>query len=151
MKRNLRKASQILALPVIGLAALLFLLRSRPVLLRIPPDDTIRPRYYCLLNPLRDRAPENVAESHLNELREGRVEIISPYIGENKYLLEKEKEWPIQSWRVGGREDAADKSELMYWVKRGNGYSKGGYEEEVRFTIVRSGGSWEVESFGAIY
>lgn len=79
------------------------------------------------------------------------MEVISPYLGERKYILEKEKEWPIQSWRVGDREDAADKSELMYWVKRGNGYSKNVCEEEVRFTIVRSGGSWVVGSFGAIY
>jgi hypothetical protein len=147
----MKKASQILALLVIGFTVALFLMRSRPVLLRIPPDDTIRPRHYCLLNPFRDKAPENVAQTYLNKLREGRIEVVSPYVGESRYILEKEKEWPIQSWRVGNREDDADKSELMYWVKRGNGYSKGGYEEEVRFTIARSGSSWEVKSFGAVY
>ena len=151
MKRYLLRASQLTALLAVGLTASLFLTRSRPVLLRIPPDANIRPRYYCLLNPFRNRAPENVAEAYLNKLREGRVEVISPYVGGQKYILEREKEWPVQSWRVGDRKDAANKSELMYWVKRGNGYSKDGYEEAVYFTVVRSGGGWEIESFAAIY
>jgi len=151
MKRYLRKTSQILALLIVGLTVTLFLLRSHPVLLRIPTDDTIRPRSYCLLNPFRDKRPEDVAEAYLNKLREGQVEVISLYIGENKYIPEREKEWPIQSWRVGDREDATERAELMYWVRRGNGYSIDGYEEEVRFTVVRSGGRWEVKSFGAVY
>lgn len=151
MKRYLRKASQVLALLIISLTVVLFLLRSRPVLLKIPPDNTIRPRYCCLLNPFRNKTPENVAEAYLNQLRTGRVEVISPYIGENKYIPEKEKKWPIQSWRVGSREDGTERSELMYWVTRGNGYFKDSYEEEVRFTVVRAGGTWEVKSFSAIY
>lgn len=151
MKRYMGKASQSLAIVIVGLAALLFLMRSHPVLLRVPPDSNIRPRYYCLLNPFRDKAPENVAETYLNKLREGQVDVISTYIGERKDIPEKEKQWPIQSWRVGNREDITDQSELMYWVKRGNGYFTEGYEEEVHFRMVRSGGNWEVKSFSAIY
>jgi hypothetical protein len=151
MKKYLAKASQVLAIIIVGLAALLFLTRSHPVLVRVPPDSNIRPRYYCLLNPFRDKAPENVAETYLNKLREGRADVISSYIGEGKDIPEKENQWPIQSWRVGNREDISDKSEIMYWVKRGNGYATVGYEEEVHFTVVRTGGSWELGSFRAIY
>ena len=95
-----------------------------------------------------------MAETYLNKLREGRADVISTYTGENKDIPEKEKQWPIQSWRVGNREDISDKSEIMYWVKRGNGYSKAGHEEEVHFTVVRSGGNccnWDVKSFSAVY
>lgn len=151
MKSYLVRASQILAIMIIGLTALLFLMRSQPVLLRVPPDGNIRPRYYCLLNPFRNKAPENVAEKYLNELRAGRVDVISPYIGANENIPAKEKQWPIQSWRVGNREDVSDKSEIMYWVTRGNGYSKSGYEEAVYFRLLRSGLGWEVKSFSAIY
>jgi len=151
MKRCLARASQVLAIIIVGLTALLFLMRSDTVLLRVPPDNNIRPRYYCLLNPFRNKAPENVAETYLNELRDGRSDVISSYIGERQDIPGKENQWPIQSWRVGNREDISDKSEIMYWVKRGNGYATGGYEEEVHFTVVRSGGSWELESFRAIY
>ena len=151
MKRYLPRAFQMLALTLVGLTLLLFLMRSRPVLLRIPPDGNMRPRYYCLLNPFRNKAPENVAETYLNELRAGRVEVISSYIGSNTYIPGKERQWPIQSWRVGNREDNGDRSELRYWVTRGNGYSKDGYEDEVRFALVRSRDKWEVTSFSAIY
>ena len=147
----MKKASQVLVGIIVGLTGLLFLMRSQPVLLRVPPDSNMRPRYYCLLNPFRDRAPENVAETYLNKLREGQVDVISSYIGANKYIPEKEKQWPIKSWRVGNREDASDKSEIMYWVTRGNGYSNSGYEDAVYFRLLRSGDSWELKSFSAIY
>lgn len=131
MKRFLRVASIVLSVLILGTVGLLFVFRSRPLVLRIPPDETIRPRYYCLLNPFREKGPETVAGSYLNHLRGGHVESISCCIGEKKYVLEKEKEWPIQSWRVGNRTDAAARSDIVYWVKCGNGYSKDGHEEEV--------------------
>lgn len=151
MKRFLLLTLSLLSVLILGTVGLLFLFRSKSVLLRIPPYDTIRPRYYSLLNPFRERAPEIVAESYLNRLRAGQVESISCCIGENRYVLEKEKEWPIQSWRVGNRTDAAARSDIIYWVKRGNGYSKDGYEEEVHFTIANVDNKWELRSFSAVY
>ena len=148
MKKYLRRISQILALLIIGSVVLLYLTRSHPVLLRIPPDDTIRPRYYCVLNPFRDKAPEKLAEQYLNKLREGTVEAIAPFLGERTYILEKEKQWPIQSWRIGDRKDTAEKVEIMYWVKRDNGYSG---EEAVFFDVIRSGENWKVKTYSAIY
>lgn len=121
------------------------------MLLRIPSDETIRPRSYCLLNPFREKHPETIAASYLNRLSVGQVESVSCCIGENKYVLEKEKQWPIQSWRVGNRTDVGARSDIVYWVKRGNGYSKDGYEEEVHFTIVNVGKRWELRSFSAVY
>ena len=134
-----------------GSIGFLFLARSHPVLLRIPPDDTIRPRYYCLLNPFRDKGPEIVAASYLNQLRAGQVQSVSCCVGERKYVLEKEKEWPILSWRLGNRTDSAGSSDIVYWVKRGNGYSERWREEEVHMTIVRAVNGWELRSFSAIY
>lgn len=152
MKTHLRRTSQVLAGIIVGLTALLFLMRSQPVLLRVSPDGNMRPRYYCLLNPFRNKEPEIVAEKYLIKLREGQADVISSYVGARKDIPEKEKKWPIQSWRVGNREDVSDKSEIMYWVTRGNGYEpKAGYEDSVYFRLLRSGGSWEVKSFSAIY
>lgn len=51
-------------------------------------------------------------------------------------------------WRVGSREDKPGKTEITYWVRRGNGYTG---EEEVLFGLTRTGETWEVESFSAIY
>lgn len=143
----------LVAIPILVLGAVgfLFVMRSNPVVLRVPKDDTIRPRYYCILNPFRDKEPEIVAASYLNQLRAGQVQSISCCVGESKYVLDKEREWPIQSWRVGNRRDSTGTSHIDYWVKRGNGYSQSGYEEEVHVTLTRSGSGWQLQSFSAIY
>ena len=135
---------------IILIPGFLFLTRTKPVVLRIPKEDTIRPAYYCLLNPFRDRGPETVAATYLSQLRDGHVQSIACCVGERKYILEKELQWPIQSWRIGDRTDSAGRSEIEYFVKRGNGYSRYG-EEEVHVTIIRSGDRWELQSFSAVY
>ena len=136
---------------IILIPGFLFLTRSNPVILRIPMSDTIRPPYYCLLNPLRDRGPETVAASYLNQLREGHVQSIACCVGEKKYILDNEQQWPIQSWRIGNRADSAGRSEITYHVTRGNGYSRYADEEEVHVLIIRSGDGWELQSFSAVY
>ena len=151
MKKYLLRASQVLALLIIGSVALLYFTRSRPVLFEIAPDDTIRPRYYCVMNPFRDKGPEKLAEQYLDRLRGGAVESIAPFVGERNDIPDKEKQWPIQSWRIGGRVDTAGESRIMYWVKRGNGYGEDGYEEAVTFGIIRSGDGWQLKSYGAVY
>jgi hypothetical protein len=103
------------------------------------------------LNPFRDKAPEIVAASYLDQLRAGQIQSISCCIGERKYVLEKEKEWPLQSWRIGNRSDSAGTSNIVYWVKRGNGYSQNGHEEELHMTIVHSATGWQLQSFSAVY
>lgn len=102
----MKRVSYVISILTIGTVGFLFLTPAKPVLLRIPMDDTIRPRNYCLLNPFRDREPEIVAAGYLNQLRSGQVESIACCIGERKYLLRKEMQWPIDSWRVGDRADS---------------------------------------------
>ena len=134
-----------------SITILLFLMRSKPVLLTISADDTIRPPSFCLLNPFRNKEPERVAEKYLSKLRAGVITELAPLIGSNQYILEEEKKWPVQSWRIGNRQDTGEKAEILYWVKRGNGYSKDGIEEEVRFFMEESGRNWRVTHYSAIY
>lgn len=137
---------------IMGVVLLLVLLRSHPVLLKIPTtDDSTNPRYYCIVNPFRDKGPETIAEAHLNRLSDGQIETVSCCVGERKYVLEKEKQFPIRSWRLGNRSDDQNGSQLVYWVKRGNGYPANGYVSEVHFTVIRVGASWQVLSFSAVY
>lgn len=136
---------------IIFIPGFLFLTRSTPVVLRIPKDDTIRPAYYCLLNPFRDRGPETVAASYLSQLRDGHVQSVACCIGDRKYILEREREWPIESWRIGNRTDSDGRSEIGYWVTRGNGYSHRYGEEEVQVWLIRSGDGWQLQSFSAVY
>ena len=148
MRRFIKKALVILPLLIISFVAILYLTRSSwIVLLSIPPDDTIRPRDYCILNPFRDNQPEKLAEMCLAKVSAGEVDAISSY-RDKEAILELERKWPIQAWRVGSREDKAGKTEIMYWLRRGNGYTG---EEEVLVGLTRTGNTWELESFSAIY
>lgn len=117
-------------------------------------DDTIRPRNYCLMNPFRDKRPENLAEGILRELKNGNSQAIVPYIAdlsedEKNQFLENEKKFLIEDWRIGEREDSANKVEIMYWVSRKDYYE--GHQEEVRFFFVNDGTDWKLNDFGAIY
>jgi len=106
------------------------------------------------MNPFQDKSPEIVAEKYLEDLRRGKVESLRPFLAgadEIRHILDNEKTWPIQSWRIGERRDSPGGSELMFWVTRGGGYSKDGYEEEVRFWIKQSGSGWSLNSYSAIY
>jgi hypothetical protein len=106
------------------------------------------------LNPFRDKSPEIIAEKHLEALRKGDVESIRPFIyrPENVYgILDSEKKWPILSWRIGGRRDRPGETVLMFWVTRGGGYSKDGYEENVLLCIKQSGNGWDLKTYSAIY
>jgi hypothetical protein len=142
---------------LLGVSATLFYStrRSRPVIFSFSPDPTIlRPRTYCLLNPFRDKSPEIIAEKYLKSLRDGDVESILPFIhGQEDVprIIDSEKKWPIRSWRIGERRERPGETELMFWVTRGRGYSKDGYEEEVRLWIRQSGSGWSLNSYNAIY
>lgn len=151
MTKYSRRASIVFAALIGGAVVVLALLRSHPVLVRIPPDDSMSPRYYCVVNPFRDKGPEVVAATYLNRLSLGQSDAVSCCVGESKYVLEKEKQWPITHWRLGNRTDTADATHLIYWVERGNGYPGDGYESEVHFSITKAGSSWQVKSFSAVY
>jgi len=84
----------------------------------------------------------------------GDVETLRPFLesaDEIQHILDNEKKWPIRSWRIGERRDKPGETELMFWVKRGSGYSKDGYEEEVRLWIKQSGDGWSLKTYNAIY
>lgn len=90
----------------------------------------------------------------MEALRKGDVESIRPFMYrlENvDAILDSEKKWPILSWRIGGRRDRPGETELMFWVTRGGGYSKDGYEENILLWIKQSGNGWSLKTYSAIY
>src|SRR5262249_46800881 len=150
MKKALICLSLSIAILLVFSVAWLYSNRSRPVIFSFSPDPAmVRPRNYCLLNPFRDRSPERIAEKRLEAMRRGDVESIRPFLHYDQedqeyvhHILDNEKKWPIQSWRIGERLDRPGETELMFWVRRGGGYSKDYGEEEVRLWIKQSGSGW---------
>jgi hypothetical protein len=132
------------------LIAAICTLRIAPVrLLRFSLDPgAVQPRMFVLLNPLRDRSPERIADGFLRQLAMGRTQSLVRFYGANRELmLEEEVRYPPVSWRLSNREDHGQSVLLTYLVARGGGY-KG--EEEAIFEFVRSG-EWKLLSYNAIY
>lgn len=151
-KKNWITVASVVTLAIVALAVSA---QTRPVLLSVSPDPTeLRPRNHCIMNPFRDRSPERASERYLAALRNGHVEVLAEVLPNDARdrIMQSERNWPILSWRIGRRHDTSDASDLMYWVKRGNGYSGPRYyEEEVQFRVARSPGQARVVAFGAIY
>lgn len=140
---------------VIGVTTFLYLNRAKPLLFKYDPEigtGSIRPRNYCVMNPFRDTIPEKIAASYMTRMRDGNVDIVAPFIKREKedipHMLDNERTYPIQSWRIGDRKDKDNETEIMFWVKRGGNYSG---EESVWFWLTHSGDVWTMTGYNAIY
>ncbi len=123
----------------------------RPALLCTSLDDSIRPRNYCLMNPFRDKQPEVLAEKILQELKNGNTNAILPYLREiNKNrILEGEKKYQVENWRIGDREDSENQISLFYWVSRKDYLD--GHLENISFFFEREDNQWKLKQFEAGY
>jgi hypothetical protein len=151
MKKALIYLSSSIAIFFALSVALLYSTRSRPVIFSFSPDPTMN---YCWLNPFRDKSPEIVAEKYLEALCRGDVESIRPFLpGQDRtqHILEREMEFPIRSWRIGDRRDRPGETELLFWVRRGGGYSKDGDEVSVFLWIKQSASGWSLNLYNAGY
>jgi len=152
MRKRLRLVAGVAVAAAATAVAGLYASRSTHVALKITLDPTaVRPRSRCLLNPFRDRAPERLAEGYLQRMRRDGPDVVRSLVpaADVDAYMEDEARYPIQSWRVGDREDSDRAVRLVYWVRRGGGYPAD--EEEVAFWLRGSSGSWQVWRYTAIY
>ncbi len=152
MRKRLRLLAGAALFAAAPAVAGLYAARSPHVALKITLDPTaVRPRSHCLLNPFRDRTPERLAEGYLRKMRRDGPAVVRSFVPSSAVdaYMEREAQHPIQSWRVGDREDSDGAARLVYWVRRGGGYPVD--EEEVTFWLRGSGGSWVVWRYTAIY
>jgi len=145
--RTLAKAAILAA--IVAVAVLALTRSERPVLFRFHTGaGAVRPRAYCVLNPFRERGPERAAEAVLELMREGKPEVVAPFVAASRrdHILARETQYRVLSWRLCRRTDDSEGTALGYWVRR-KGYAG---EEEVFFDVLNSRG-WEVTSYNAIY
>lgn len=111
---------KVAALAGLAGAVMIFILSRPPVLFSFTvPGETSRP-YVTLFNPLRDQAPEQVAERMLTELREGDVDAAMGrvYDGSDPEIAEKERRYRLRRWKLVHRIDGPDNVTLYYLVDR---------------------------------
>jgi hypothetical protein len=139
----------------IAISVLLYLQRnSRSTIFCSSLDDSIRPRNYCLMNPFRGKKPEILAETILQELKNGNPNVIVPYLNDltedrRNHFLENEEKYQVESWRIADREDSENKISLMYWVSRRNYFD--GHLENISFFFELEDNEWKLKQFDATY
>jgi hypothetical protein len=140
----------------IGLLAsvVLFLMREHPVIYAYresgnPTGDAA----WAVLNPFRDRAPEQVSESLLGSLQggggvtalKGVRNLPADKVSE---LAQREIEHQITGWKLISREDTQGSVRLLYRTARG---TSSGMESPVWITVQFRQGKWELIDFNAWY
>ncbi|HLM60718.1 MAG TPA: hypothetical protein VK308_07940 [Pyrinomonadaceae bacterium] len=124
----------------------------RPKVFCVAFGKSISSLKHCVMNPFRDKEPENIAENILKELRNGKTTSVTPYLFErngdnNNHILEKEKVFQAEGWRIGERIDTVNTSNLMYWIAHKD-YPG---EMEVHFDFILDSNQWKLIQFGAVY
>ena len=154
MRRALYFAGLVLVVGLMASVTVLCLTRAtRPVIMCFSPDDNVRPRTRCILNPFRDRSREEKAEAVLLRLREGDISVLTPVFANlnpdsRNHLVQNETKYRVRSWRIGRWSDEDSNFSLMYWVKREN-YED--WEEEVTFHFELMSDGWHLIGYSAIY
>jgi hypothetical protein len=104
------------------------------------------------LNPLRNRAPEDVAGRFLSDLRSGKCEPTVDVTTCHYGLVEAR---PLLDWKLRNRQDRTDKVSLFY-VLKGRGrpgtdiYPHDAWGEGM-VEVQRTGTQWRVSNYGVYY
>jgi hypothetical protein len=126
------------------------ILSRRPVLLRLAePGAIVRPAI-TIFNPLRDRAPEKVAEQVLSHLRRGSVRAAMARLGgaANVEIAEKEHRHRLRRWKLVDRVDDRDTVTLYYRTDRG---LSGQLDSEIIISLRSRAAAWVVRDFLPAY
>jgi len=120
MRRAYRNRLVAIAIALCVAAPVGFLFR-RPVLFTFTDVSDIPRPSITVFNPLRNRAPEQLAEQMLNELRRGDVDAAMARVhgGGSREIADKERRYRLRRWKLVNRIDAADKVTLYYRTDRG--------------------------------
>jgi hypothetical protein len=133
---------------LLAVLSLLLIVGRRSVLVRLEGSTDSEHGWY-LLNPLRDRGPERVADKLLGEIQDGRCPEVSLRLtGKVDPSCSRDTELRVVSWRLRARDDKTPSSTtLLYEVKRDFGPKgiRGG--DPYWVNLQRQGdGSWKVVS-----
>ena len=153
MKKSARAAFTLAAIVVIGASAVMA--RSalrRDVLICAFRSDVTGECELVLMNPLRDREPERVAETFLRELKD---RVLGQTMGLRKLgpLTEsvadqdaRDRRAPVAEWSLQGRVETTRGTRLFFEL-----YRRPRHADPAWITLRRVGGNWSVDRFETWY
>jgi len=126
---------------------------TQPVLFYIPSDCACtdwsdRVEAFTVFNPLRNRAPERVADGFLADLRDGRrstystAELASETLGANSRSL---------LWKLNFRENQPNRVLLYYKLDASDAGVAPTYGSEGMIEVEKANGIWKAAKFDAVW
>jgi hypothetical protein len=148
MPTVLRAKARLVGLGVVVLFFGLYLMTS-PVILRIPfliEEHSREPRF-VMLNPFRDRSPENVANDALLSIKNGHCKetlqsAADMEPGRRAHICEVIADFGLADWQLRNRTDSRNECELYYWHE--------GYPS-LWVVVRKTEGKWKFNWINVIY
>lgn len=107
---------------------------------------------FSIFNPLRDRSPEQPAETLLEQIQtQGCVQAMTslPLDQERRqYLYGMEENHRLISWRLADREETSNKIKMFYWVRR---HPHKDFKGQLWVTVEKQGEQWKVVDYESWY
>ena len=138
---------------IVGFAVYLFFNRSTAVLYRYVDRSSVQYSAFVIFNPFRGREPERQAEVVLQRLKnrncQQALSLQSLDSARVEYQCEREKKYPLESWRLMDRKGNTQKAELIYTVNRSS--SAGKIRSSLAWINVEKIGEWRAVSYDTFY
>ena len=155
MSAPFRRIGLYIGLILFGL--LLYHVAFHPVLFRSPWENVncieCGGPGFVLLNPLRDRAPEKVAQRFLQRLKDGQcveaMRALPTTDDQRKYICDAQEHYLLDRWQLGDRYEKHDCTTLLYLQWSRNQVQKQQGPSWLWIEIDR--GQSSVKSYGPIY
>jgi hypothetical protein len=142
----------VLAVVIVAVAVGIVVVGRKPVLFSFTDAGELRRPSFSLLNPFRNREPEEAADDLLRDLGRGDVmaalgrvqsaERVSPEI------YAKEQKYSLRKWKLADRDDGADEVMLLYRASREPSER---FDWDVRMRVQKRGDRWAVTEFITAY
>ncbi|CAN5629956.1 hypothetical protein BH24ACI1_BH24ACI1_22520 [soil metagenome] len=107
---------------------------------------------FVILNPLRKREAEKVADEFLEKLKEGKLEVLDETVSDSErleHIKSNESTAKIKSWFAGGRKEEENKMSFTYWIERDYGGSCQSMPTTI--DVEKINGVWKVVRFNPTY
>lgn len=105
-----------------------------------------------VLNPLRNKEGERVADDFLARLQKGdfsTLDNVLPDPERREHVRMRESELNIRSWFSASRSEAIDEANINYWIDRN--YDGGCHTVPEGIDLRKLGDQWEVTGYNPIY
>jgi hypothetical protein len=137
---------------ILGIIAYLYFTRSSPVVYshKLGGDPVNEPNF-SILNPFRDRAPEQVADKFLTLLSNGQCEqavsVLSYTPEKRQDVCQRETQYSLSSWRLVNRKEEARQIKMFYWCW----HKKSDTHGQLWVTLEKQGEQWQITGYERWY